>query len=73
MVSKASDLVSGRDPDAARQRFSSQLFEMNEMGFANEEENFRVLLLCDGNLDMAVEMLVSSRDRGEGDGGREPS
>lgn len=41
--------------------FLSKLADMKEMGFTDEEENARVLTLCEGNLDMAISILLAAR------------
>lgn len=41
-----------------REQYASQLEELKSMGFYDEEENLRILQLCHGNINMAVDRLL---------------
>lgn len=42
--------------------YKNQLEQMREFGFTNDEENIRALIISDGSLEMALEMVISMRD-----------
>lgn len=48
--------VSNEPPEI---RFASQLQQLNEMGFWDKDENIRALLLTNGNVNAAIERLLS--------------
>ena len=48
-------------PGSKSTMFLSKLADMKEMGFTDEEENAKVLTLCEENLDMAINILLASR------------
>ncbi|CAI2166154.1 2732_t:CDS:2 [Funneliformis geosporum] len=41
------------------ERFQTQLQQLNEMGFWDAQKNIRALLACGGNVNAAIEMLLS--------------
>merc|ERR1712150_40922 len=41
------------------QRFQTQLTALNDMGFTDREANIRALTACNGNVNRAVERLLS--------------
>lgn len=49
--------VSSEPPEV---RFASQLQQLNDMGFFDRDENIRALLLTNGNVNAAVERLLSN-------------
>lgn len=54
---QASPQVSQDPPEV---RFQVQLAQLTEMGFYNVDENIRALLATGGNVQLAVERLLSS-------------
>lgn len=44
-----------------RERFATQLQELKNMGFYDEEENLRVLEACHGNINIAVDRLLQQQ------------
>ncbi|CAG8484378.1 7490_t:CDS:2 [Funneliformis mosseae] len=44
------------------ERFQTQLQQLNEMGFWDAQKNIRALLACGGNVNAAIEMLLSVDD-----------
>ncbi|KGG52364.1 ubiquilin-1-like protein [Mitosporidium daphniae] len=60
----AKSKLRGSAPGSKSTMFLSKLADMKEMGFTNEEENARVLTLCEENLDMAINILLASRTSG---------
>ncbi len=40
-------------------RFASQLQQLEAMGFTDRDNNLRILQLCNGNVNLAVERLLS--------------
>merc|ERR1712154_219509 len=46
-------------PITPEQRFERQLNSLNDMGFTDREANIRALTECDGNVNRAVERLLS--------------
>lgn len=50
----------GLTPEIARQRYATQLQQLQMMGFPNEEANIRALTMAQGNVDFAVNFLLGS-------------
>lgn len=50
----------GAPAQAPEERFGAQLNQLRDMGFFDQQENIRVLLMVGGNVNAAVEMLLSS-------------
>ena len=50
----------GAPAQAPEERFEAQLNQLRDMGFFDQQENIRVLLMVGGNVNAAVEMLLSS-------------
>merc|ERR1719248_196878 len=50
----------GAPAQASEERFGAQLNQLRDMGFFDQQENIRVLLMVGGNVNAAVEMLLSS-------------
>ena len=46
-------------PEQQRERYSSQLAQLNDMGFFDESQNLRALSATNGNVNAAVEYLLS--------------
>ncbi|PIO53565.1 UBA/TS-N domain protein [Teladorsagia circumcincta] len=45
-----------------RYRFASQLVQLNEFGFTDEAANLTVLESCDGNVEVALDLLIAMRE-----------
>lgn len=45
-----------------RQTYSTQLEQMREFGFTNDEESIRALHSCDGQLEPALELVITMRE-----------
>jgi hypothetical protein len=45
-----------------RQKYASQLETMREFGFTNDEENLRALQACEGEVERALELVISFRE-----------
>ena len=41
-----------------RERYASQLTQMRDMGFTNEELNLQVLQQANGNVELAIERML---------------
>ncbi|KAJ1853872.1 hypothetical protein GGH12_004657 [Coemansia sp. RSA 1822] len=52
-----SEPVSQEPPE---QRFSTQLQQLNDMGFWNRDQNLRALIKTNGNVNSAIELLLAS-------------
>lgn len=48
--------VSTQDP---KEKYASQLQQMKDMGFINEQANLQALIATNGNVEAAVERLLS--------------
>lgn len=48
--------------DELRQRYASQLTTMHEFGFTNDGENLRALHACEGNVERALELVISMQE-----------
>ena len=57
VVSQPAEPEDNRPPE---ERYATQLAALNEMGFWDVNENIRALQLCGGNINAAVERLLSS-------------
>jgi hypothetical protein len=44
---------------ALEEKYASELLQLNEMGFANTQENIRVLQSTNGKVDLAIEVFFS--------------
>ena len=42
------------------ERFANQLSQLESMGFTNKQENIRMLTITNGNVQLAIERLLSS-------------
>ncbi|VDL69644.1 unnamed protein product [Nippostrongylus brasiliensis] len=47
-----------------RSRFASQLVQLNEFGFTDEAANLSVLESSDGNVEVALDLLIAMREEG---------
>ncbi|RCN24330.1 UBA/TS-N domain protein [Ancylostoma caninum] len=47
-----------------RSRFASQLVQLNEFGFTDEAANLSVLESTDGNVEVALDLLIAMREEG---------
>ncbi|KHJ94580.1 UBA/TS-N domain protein [Oesophagostomum dentatum] len=47
-----------------RSRFASQLVQLNEFGFTDEAANLSVLESADGNVEVALDLLIAMREEG---------
>ncbi|KAJ1362750.1 hypothetical protein KIN20_022416 [Parelaphostrongylus tenuis] len=47
-----------------RARFASQLVQLNEFGFTDEAANLSVLESTDGNVEVALDLLIAMREEG---------
>lgn len=43
-----------------RELYATQLEELKSMGFYDEDENLRILQICNGNINMAVDRLLQN-------------
>jgi len=50
----------GEPAQPPEERFEAQLNQLRDMGFFDQQENIRVLLMVGGNVNAAVETLLSS-------------
>ena len=50
-----------QDNRPPEERFAAQLVQLNDMGFVNPQQNIRALQACGGNVQAAVEYLISSQ------------
>lgn len=50
-----------QDSRPPEERYASQLVQLQEMGFVNGQQNIRALQACGGNVQAAVEYLISSQ------------
>ncbi|KAH7727816.1 ubiquitin domain-containing protein DSK2 [Aphelenchoides avenae] len=48
--------------DELRQRFAAELTTLHEFGFTDDEENLRALQACEGNVERALELVISMRE-----------
>ena len=46
-------------PEQVAEMYASQLRQLNDMGFYDEQENIRVLIEVGGNVNAAVDRLLS--------------
>ncbi|KAF9193462.1 hypothetical protein BGZ51_003266 [Haplosporangium sp. Z 767] len=51
--------VPGQAQQATEERFQVQLRQLNDMGFWDAAKNIRALVVADGNVDIAIELLFS--------------
>jgi ubiquilin len=54
--------VEGNTGEPPEIRFQSQLQQLNEMGFYDPDSNIRALLACGGNVNLAIERLLSGNN-----------
>jgi len=52
--------TANNNPEQLRQRFSNELQRLQEMGFYDEQTNLQALQMTGGNLNAAVEYLLSN-------------
>jgi hypothetical protein len=52
-----SDIVNTTEIEETK--YSAQLQLMHEMGFINDEENLRALMATDGDVDLAVSLIIN--------------
>ncbi|KAI1711983.1 UBA/TS-N domain-containing protein [Ditylenchus destructor] len=45
-----------------REAYASQLTQMRDFGFTDDEENLRALQACEGNVEAALELVISIRE-----------
>lgn len=50
-----------QDSRPPEERYATQLVQLNDMGFVNPQQNIRALQACGGNVQAAVEYLISSQ------------
>ncbi|TKR93630.1 hypothetical protein L596_008046 [Steinernema carpocapsae] len=61
--SEASASISAPAPQQApAPDFSVQLAQMRDFGFTDEQENIEALIVTEGNVEMALEMVISNRE-----------
>lgn len=46
----------------AQQNFAAQLQQMHEFGFRNDEENIQALLLTNGDVQQALEIVIAMKE-----------
>ena len=46
----------------AHQNFAAQLQQMHEFGFRNDEENIQALLLTNGDVQQALEIVIAMKE-----------
>ncbi|ELA42661.1 uncharacterized protein VICG_00413 [Vittaforma corneae ATCC 50505] len=51
------------EPQDARDVWTKQLADLNEMGFDDEQENIKALRRAKGNVSKAVEYLAENKDK----------
>jgi hypothetical protein len=47
------------------QTYSTQLEQLREYGFTDVNECLEALMACDGNIEHALEFIISNRERNE--------
>lgn len=52
------------DARPPRERFATELNQLKEMGFTNEETNLQMLQQCNGNVNLAIERLFATMGSG---------
>ncbi|KRZ66354.1 tRNA wybutosine-synthesizing protein 5 [Trichinella papuae] len=58
-----SDLLSDALRQARERTFESQMEVLRDLGFRNDEENAHFLAISNGNLDVAVNLILAERER----------
>ena len=53
------------DSRPPRERFATELQQLKEMGFQDEETNLQMLQQCNGNVNLAIERLFAYMGTGQ--------